>query len=201
FSHVDIVVEDLHAFLSTWCPRLGFVASEVQTWGSPEEPTWTEYAFVFGPNGQLIFMAVEGKKGVHVELLRKYGSGSIYRLCFKTDNLEACFGHLEAAGTKATDLEGVPFNSFQDVMNSGKRILWLEREGELSMEILTAPIIDAGCEKLKREVGFESNQLSAWQRGLCAAAALGAAFIVGVFCGRETEVMKKCVAELMQRFA
>ena len=58
-------------------------------------------------------------------------------------------------------------------MNSGKRILWLEREGELSMEILTAPIIDAGCEKLKREVGFESNQLSAWQRGLCAAAALG----------------------------
>ena len=113
-------------------------------------------------------MAVEGKKGAHVELLRKYGSGSIYRLCFKTDNLEACFGHLEASGTKATNLEGVPFNSFQDVMNSGKRILWLQREGELSMEILTAPIIDSGCAKTEARSGFRIKSVARMAAGpLC----------------------------------
>jgi hypothetical protein len=83
YSHVDIIVEDLHAFLDQWCPRLGLVPSEIQTWGSPEESTWSEFALVFSPyDGALVFMVVQGKKGWHVDLLQQHGSGTIYRLLF-----------------------------------------------------------------------------------------------------------------------
>ena len=179
-------MDDIHGFLDTWCPRLGFVPSKIQTWGSAADPTWSEFASVFDQHtGQLMFMVVQGKKGAHADLLQKYGSGSIYRLCFKTDSLQDCFEHLQSAGAKVTNLEGVPFDTFQDVINSGKRILWLEKEGELSMEILTAPIIDAGCEKLRREVGLASNQRHrTWQEGVALAVAFGATFIVGVLVGR-----------------
>jgi hypothetical protein len=114
---------------------------------------WSDYAYVFDQHtGQLTFMVVEGKQGAHVELLNKYGSGSIYRLCFTTDRLvDQCFHHLQAHGIQLTNLEGVPFHSFQDVRDSGERILWLEREGAMSMEIRTGHIIDAGCEKLVRQ--------------------------------------------------
>ncbi|CAB9506694.1 glyoxalase bleomycin resistance protein dioxygenase [Seminavis robusta] len=207
FSHVDIIVDDLQDFIQKWCPRLGMVPSNVQTWGGPNDPTWSEFVFVFDQyTGALIFMVVEGKKGAHVDILNKYGHGAIYRLCFKTDDLEACFDHLKATGTNVTNLEGEPFHTFQNVLDSGKRILWLEREGELSMEILTAPIIDAGCEKLRQEVGLllsttavtksstktdEAMQHKRWHFGLGAVAAVGASFLVGVFVGRASLMFPK----------
>ena len=188
FSHVDIIVDDLQGFLNKWCPRLGFVASKVQTWGGPDESTWSEFTLVFDAtttttttNHQLMFMVVQGKKGSHVELLQKYGSGSIYRLCFKTNNLEGCFDHLKKQGTHVTNLEGKPYNTFQDVLDSGKHILWLEKEGELSMEILSAPIIDAATEKLRNEV-LDGKQRSGRQlhKGVAVFIAVGASFALGV---------------------
>jgi len=117
FSHVDIVVDDIQIFLSRWVPRLGLISSEIYTWGGPGERTWSKMAFVFDPfHKQLMFMVVQGNHGVHVDLLEQYGSGSIYRLCFKTDQLEHVFDHLQKQGTVVTNLEGDPVTSFSQVL-------------------------------------------------------------------------------------
>jgi hypothetical protein len=78
------------SFVAHWCPRLGVfgLTSGIRTWGGPDEPTCSEFAFFFEQvYGDLIFMVVQGIHGVHVDLLQRYGG--MYRLCFKTDCLEA----------------------------------------------------------------------------------------------------------------
>lgn len=188
FSHVDIIVDDIQDFVSRWCPRLGFVASDIQTWGGPNEDTWSEFAFVTDQyqGGNLVFMIVQGHKGTHVDLLQKYGNGAIYRLCFKTDDLQSTYHYLRLQGTTITNLEGKRFETFQDVIDSPKRILWLEKYGELSIEILTAPIIDAAIQKFQKQAGIPSRRRS---RPLSSSAILpvalvGGSFLLGYIFGR-----------------
>ena len=150
FSHVDIVVDSVREFVAKWCPRLGLQASPIQTWGGPEEATWSEFVSILDQQGNLIFMVVEGKRGVHVDIRKERGAGAIYRLCFKTSDLASTYRHLRSHGTRITNIDGEEM-TLEDAMATYK-ILWLEKEGELSMEILSAARIDA----FSRSV-FQSN--------------------------------------------
>ena len=154
YSHVDIVVQDLRAFLAKWCPCLGLYHSRVQTWGSAKENTWAEFAFVFDGNGALVFMAVEGKKGAHVKILLRRGSGSIYRMCFKSEDISQEYGHLQEHGVRIVDVDGADM-TLRRALDSNK-ILWLEKDGELSIEILTASRINSAAERLWREILTDS---------------------------------------------
>lgn len=162
YSHVDIIVDDINTFIEYWCPKMNWIASPIQIWGSPQDETYSNYAFIFdnncpNNNNQLMFMIVQGYHGYHYNLLQKLGNGTIYRLCFKTNLLQHCFLHLTNNGIKVTNLDGKPYQSWQDVENAEKPILWLQPHDNLSIEILMTSRIDSYCEILKTQLGINKK--------------------------------------------
>jgi methylmalonyl-CoA/ethylmalonyl-CoA epimerase len=133
YSHIDILVPDLDKAVSYYQRTLGFLPSKKQIWKRGD--FHVEYVIMFNEHQR--FMFVQPISGNLKDLLDSKGPGTIYRFCFTTSDITACFNELVAAGVQPENENGVPLQVEGLVSPSGTPAIWLPKViGGLSIEIL-----------------------------------------------------------------
>jgi methylmalonyl-CoA/ethylmalonyl-CoA epimerase len=136
YSHVDILVENLEAATSFYERLLGFKRSELHEW--KRDDFHVKYYVL--TNELQKFMLVHPISGNLRELLDRKGEGTIYRFCFKTDDIVGAYRHALAAGVQPVNENDEPIAEADLNTPAGIRIFWLPKQfGELSMEVLEDP--------------------------------------------------------------
>jgi methylmalonyl-CoA/ethylmalonyl-CoA epimerase len=148
YSHVDIVVSDLEKAVSYYQKVFGCVPSRKQTWKRGD--FHVDYVIMFKDATRFYF--VQPYSGPLKKILEEKGEGTIYRLCFTSKDVKACFRELKESGVQPEDENGQPMS--EDILTSptGTPIIWLPKAfGDLSMEILEEKPMEARLAKLRSE--------------------------------------------------
>lgn len=133
FSHIDILVNDLHEACTYYAEILEAEISKKFTWQRDD----LHVIYAVARIGQERFMLVQPFSGNLKSLLDSKGEGTIYRHCYSTPNIETAFDELLARGVQPENENGNPVSRENLNSPSGVRIIWLpKRFGEFSIEIL-----------------------------------------------------------------
>jgi len=150
YSHVDILVSDLDEAVSYYQRVLGCRPSKKQVW--KRDDFHVEYVIMFKDTQRFYF--VRPFSGNLKDLLDKKGPGTIYRLCFTTQDVATCFHELVSAGVQPENENGVPLRADGLLSPSGTPIIWLPKVfGDLSIEILEEKPMEASMETLRLAAG------------------------------------------------
>jgi methylmalonyl-CoA/ethylmalonyl-CoA epimerase len=148
YSHIDILVPDLDRAVNYYGPALGFIPSAKQVWH--RDDFHVEYVIMFNENQR--FMLVRPISGNLKMLLDEKGPGTIYRFCFTTSDISACFKELVDAGVQPQNENGVPLTVDSLLSPSGTPAIWLPKEvGGLSIEILEENAMEARMKARRAE--------------------------------------------------
>ncbi|MFO0996028.1 MAG: VOC family protein [Alphaproteobacteria bacterium] len=146
FSHIDILVADLDKAVAYYKRVLGCTPSRKEVWKRGD--FHVEYVVMFKDATR--FFLVRPYSGNLKTLMDKKGEGTIYRYCFTSKSVKACFKELVAAGVQPENENAVPLK--EDDLDSpiGMPIVWLPRVfGDLSMEILEEKPMEAYMTELR----------------------------------------------------
>jgi methylmalonyl-CoA/ethylmalonyl-CoA epimerase len=133
FSHIDILVADLDKAVAYYKRVLGCTPSARQEWQRGD----FHVAYVVMFKNDTRFFLVQPFSGNLKEQIDRKGEGTIYRYCFTSKSVKACFRELVAASVQPENENAVPLK--EDDLDSpiGMPIVWLPKVfGDLSMEIL-----------------------------------------------------------------
>lgn len=137
YSHVDIVVRNLDEAVSYYQNVLGWKPSEELKWKNPNFDV--RYKVMYNSNNgdrdKIVF--VEPKAGALLNVLQEQGEGTIYRLCYYTEDIEECYDELKAKGVNPEDVIGNQMRNGDFGGPAGERSLWLPRKyRNLSIEFI-----------------------------------------------------------------
>ena len=148
YSHVDILVSDLDKAVNYYQQVLGCTASTKQVW--KRDDFHVEYVIMF-KNAQRFFF-VQPISGNLKEVLEQKGDGTIYRFCFTTEDIKACYRELIEVGVHPENENGEPLSEDNLSAPSGTPIIWLPKVfGDLSLEILEEASLEQHMEELRHE--------------------------------------------------
>ena len=133
FSHVDILVTDLDKTVRYYERVLGYKPSEKQIWRRADFQV--EFVVMFKEDERIFF--AHPVSGNLKDLLAEKGEGTIYRYCFMTEDLRACYRELVSLGVQPVDENGASHGEDNLENPTGVRALWLPKAfGGLSIEIV-----------------------------------------------------------------
>jgi methylmalonyl-CoA/ethylmalonyl-CoA epimerase len=150
FSHVDIVVEDLEKTVCYYEKVLGFKPAQKQQWNRNDFQV--EFIVMFKGKERIFF--ANPISGNLKDLFEKKGEGTIYRYCYMSKNLRACYRELVFSGVQPEDQNGEPLaESDLDDPLGGIPCIWLPRAfGSLSMEILDERKMESFMDDLRATI-------------------------------------------------
>ena len=133
FSHVDILAADLEKTVTYYAKVLGYKPSPKQVWKRGD--FHVEFIVMFDGTERLFF--VQPYSGNLKDLMEEKGEGTIYRYCFTTKNIVACYRELVASGVQPENENGESISEDDLDSPAGVKAVWLPKQfGDLSMEIL-----------------------------------------------------------------
>ena len=133
FSHVDIMVDDLDQAVRYHEGVLGYKPSKKQVWKRGDFRV--EFVVMFHGKERIFF--AHPVSGNLKDLLAEKGEGTIYRYCFMTEDLRACYRELVSLGVQPVDENGASHGEDNLENPTGVRALWLPKAfGGLSIEIV-----------------------------------------------------------------
>lgn len=133
YSHIDILVSDLDKAVAYYKRVLGCTPSARQEWQRGD--FHVAYVVMFKDSQR--FFLVQPFSGNLKTLMDAKGEGTIYRFCFTSKSVKACFRELVAAGVQPENENGVPLSENDLDSPIGMPVVWLPKVfGDLSMEIL-----------------------------------------------------------------
>ena len=150
FSHVDVLVEDLEKTVSYYEKILGFRPSERQVW--KREDFQVAFVVMFKDKERIFF--AHPISGNLKDLLEERGEGTIYRYCYMSKDLRACYRELVASGVQPEDQNGEPLaeGDLDDPLG-GIPCIWLPKAfGSLSLEILAEREMERFMDKLRSTI-------------------------------------------------
>lgn len=133
FSHIDILVGDLEEACAYYARLFNAEVSKTLVW--QRDGLHVRYAVVRWDAER--FMLVQPISGNLKELMDSKGTGTIYRHCYSTPDIEAAYDELLAMGVQPENENGKPLARDQLGSPSGARIIWLPKKfGDFSIELL-----------------------------------------------------------------
>lgn len=148
YSHVDILVADLEKSVNYYKRIFGCTASKKQEWQRGD--FHVEFVILF-KDAQRFFL-VQPYSGNLKDLMDEKGEGTIYRFCFTTSDIGACYEELVDSGVQPENENGEPLSVDDLDSPVGIPIIWLPKEfGDLSMEILEEQAMEQHMAELRSE--------------------------------------------------
>lgn len=147
FSHVDVLVENLEKTVSYYEKILGFKPTQRQEWGRGDFQV--EFVVMFKDKERIFF--AHPISGNLKDLLEERGEGTIYRYCYMSKDLRACYRELVSSGVQPEDQNGKPLAEDDlDAPLGGIPCIWLPKAfGSLSMEILDERDMESFMDELR----------------------------------------------------
>lgn len=149
FSHVDILAADLKKTCEYYEGVLGYEPSATQVWQRGD--FHVEFVVMFKGNERIFF--VQPHSGNLKDLMEEKGEGTIYRYCFTTTDIVACYRELVASGAQPENENGEPITEDDLDSPAGVKAVWLPKQfGDLSIEILEEKAMESLMTELRAGV-------------------------------------------------